>query len=159
MSGTITVATLEEQQPEGTVSSAQDKHCRKLPCQTKLLPDNPGEADQFGPHIKIAKALAKMVLDPEMEGGIVIGIEGEWGSGKTTVIRLLEKQLKQQSETPPAKTKPGGEAVETESKETMSRWLKAARADGADAFRGHGLRTPQEQELYELRQKVKQLEE
>ena len=42
---------------------------------------------------------------------------------------------------------------------TVSRWVKAARAEGADAFRGQGQRTPQEQELYELRQKVRQLEE
>ena len=42
---------------------------------------------------------------------------------------------------------------------TMSRWVKAARAEGSDAFRGQGQRTPQEQELYELRQKVRQLEE
>ena len=42
---------------------------------------------------------------------------------------------------------------------TMSRWVKAARAEGSDAFRGQGQRTPQEQELFELRQKVKQLEE
>ncbi len=42
---------------------------------------------------------------------------------------------------------------------TLSRWLKAARTEGADAFRGQGQRTPQEQELYELRRQVKQLEE
>jgi transposase len=42
---------------------------------------------------------------------------------------------------------------------TMSRWVKAARAEGSDAFRGQGQRTPQEQELFELRQKVRQLEE
>ena len=42
---------------------------------------------------------------------------------------------------------------------TMSRWVKTARAQGADAFCGQGQRTPQEQEIYELRQKVKQLEE
>jgi transposase len=42
---------------------------------------------------------------------------------------------------------------------TMSRWVKAARSEGSDAFRGQGQRTPQEQELYELRQKVRQLEE
>jgi transposase len=42
---------------------------------------------------------------------------------------------------------------------TVSRWVKADRAEGADAFRGQGQRTPQEQELYELRQKVRQLEE
>ncbi len=42
---------------------------------------------------------------------------------------------------------------------TMSRWLKAAKNEGADAFRGQGQRTPQEQEIYELRQQVRQLEE
>ena len=31
--------------------------------------------------------------------------------------------------------------------------------EGADASRGQGQRTPQEQEIYELRQKVKRLEE
>ena len=42
---------------------------------------------------------------------------------------------------------------------TMSRWVKAAKAEGADAFRGHGQRPPLEQENFELRQKVKRLEE
>ncbi len=42
---------------------------------------------------------------------------------------------------------------------TMSRWVKAARTEGTDAFRGHGQRTPLEQENFELRQQVKQLEE
>lgn len=42
---------------------------------------------------------------------------------------------------------------------TMSRWVKAAKREGADAFRGHGQRTQLEQENFELRQKVKQLEE
>jgi transposase len=42
---------------------------------------------------------------------------------------------------------------------TLSRWVRAARGEGENAFRGHGQRTPQEQEIYELRQQVKQLEE
>ncbi len=42
---------------------------------------------------------------------------------------------------------------------TMSRWVKAAKTEGADAFRGHGQRPPLEQENFELRQKVKRLEE
>ena len=42
---------------------------------------------------------------------------------------------------------------------TMSRWVKAARTEGVDALRGHGQRTPLEQENFELRQRVKQLEE
>jgi transposase len=42
---------------------------------------------------------------------------------------------------------------------TMSRWVRAAKTDGTDAFRGHGQRTQLEQENFELRQQVKQLEE
>lgn len=41
----------------------------------------------------------------------------------------------------------------------MSRWVKAAKNDGSAAFRGHGQRLPLEQENFELRQQVKQLEE
>ncbi len=37
--------------------------------------------------------------------------------------------------------------------------VKAARTEGTDAFRGYGQRTPLEQENFELRQQVKQLEE
>jgi len=43
---------------------------------------------------------------------------------------------------------------------TLSRWVRAARrGEGEQAFRGQGQRTPQEQEIYELRQQVKGLEE
>ena len=42
---------------------------------------------------------------------------------------------------------------------TMSRWVRAASNEGAEAFRGHGQRTPLAQENFELRQQVKQLEE
>ncbi len=42
---------------------------------------------------------------------------------------------------------------------TLSRWVKAAKSAGADAFRGHGQRTALEQENFELRQRIKQLEE
>jgi transposase len=41
----------------------------------------------------------------------------------------------------------------------LARWLKDAKLQGSDAFRGNGTRTSQEQEIFDLRQKVKQLEE
>jgi transposase len=40
---------------------------------------------------------------------------------------------------------------------SLSRWVRAAKREGADAFRGQGQRTPQEN--FELRQQVRQLEE
>lgn len=42
---------------------------------------------------------------------------------------------------------------------SISRWVRAASSKGTEAFRGHGQRAPLEQENFELRQKVKQLEE
>jgi transposase len=41
----------------------------------------------------------------------------------------------------------------------LSRWLNDAKLQGSDAFRGYGIRTTQEQEIFDLRQKIKQLEE
>ncbi len=40
-----------------------------------------------------------------------------------------------------------------------SRWVKAAKNEAADAFRGQGQRTAEQQELFELRQRVRQFEE
>jgi transposase len=42
---------------------------------------------------------------------------------------------------------------------SLSRWVRAAKREGTDAFRGQGQRTPLAQENLELRLKVKQLEE
>ena len=42
---------------------------------------------------------------------------------------------------------------------SLSRWVRAAKREGADAFRRQGQRTPLEQENFELRRQVKQLEE
>jgi transposase len=42
---------------------------------------------------------------------------------------------------------------------TLSRWIKMAKHEGTAAFRGQGQRTAEQQELYELRQRVRQLEE
>jgi transposase len=42
---------------------------------------------------------------------------------------------------------------------SLSRWVSAAKKDGQDAFRGNGNRSAQEQEIFDLRQKAKQLEE
>ena len=42
---------------------------------------------------------------------------------------------------------------------SLSRWVRAAKEEGQDAFRGNGKRTVQEQEIADLRRRVKQLEE
>jgi tol-pal system beta propeller repeat protein TolB len=61
-------------------------------CRTKLLTDEPGSSDDFGPHNRVAKSITNLIIDPE-EKGVTIGVEGSWGAGKTTVINLLRKEL------------------------------------------------------------------
>jgi len=62
-------------------------------CRTVTLTDEPEESDAFsGPHQRIANALAGLI-QPADARGISIGVEGSWGSGKSTVARLLTRKL------------------------------------------------------------------
>src|SRR5947209_6023166 len=70
-------------------------------CRTKLLKDIPATCDAFsdpqqkivGPHQTVADVIASMIREQKTEG-VSIGLEGSWGSGKTTVIKLLREALK-----------------------------------------------------------------
>ena len=42
---------------------------------------------------------------------------------------------------------------------SLYRWIKASKKDGVEAFRGNGQRTDKEQEIFELKRKIKELEE
>ena len=68
-------------------------------CPTRLIEDSPANEDLFsvddgdiGPHERVAQAIADLVKSDEL-GGKMIGLEGGWGAGKTTVVNLLQKQL------------------------------------------------------------------
>ena len=62
-------------------------------CRTVTLTDEPEENDAFsGPHQRIADALAELIKREDAKG-ISIGVEGSWGSGKSTVARLLTNKL------------------------------------------------------------------
>ena len=41
----------------------------------------------------------------------------------------------------------------------LSKWIKASATEGPEAFRGHGKRTASEEEVHELRMRVKTLEQ
>lgn len=69
---------------------SEDKDC----CRTRLIEDLPASEDDFGEsHTSIATAMAQMIEDENEDGGKAIALTGEWGSGKSTVIELLRKQL------------------------------------------------------------------
>lgn len=56
-----------------------------------LLDDRPETTDAFGAHQRVADAMVSMITS-EL-GGRAVGLEGSWGSGKSTVISLIKKQL------------------------------------------------------------------
>ncbi len=60
-------------------------------CPTHLIPDAPADEDAFGPHSRVANAIADLVRSER--GGKTIGLEGGWGSGKSTVVNLLRSEL------------------------------------------------------------------
>ena len=63
-------------------------------CPTHLISDLPDTVDHFGSHQRIANAIATIVLNEP--GGRFIALEGQWGSGKTTVVNILMRMLSHQ---------------------------------------------------------------
>lgn len=61
-------------------------------CRTNLISDTPSTEDKFGPHGRLTQAIADLI-SKNQEGGKTIGLEGGWGSGKSTVINLLKYNL------------------------------------------------------------------
>ena len=62
-------------------------------CKTVLLPDLLVEEDEFsgGAHRRLAEALADMITnEPESRA---IALEGSWGTGKSSVVRMFKKVL------------------------------------------------------------------
>ena len=57
-------------------------------CRTVLLSDVPSKEDQFdGRHEKVADAIHELITTED--GGKTIGLEGPWGSGKSTVVGMV----------------------------------------------------------------------
>ena len=58
-------------------------------CPTKLLADTPAETDAFGSHERVARSIAEVVLTES--GGKAIGLEGGWGAGESTIVKLISQ--------------------------------------------------------------------
>ena len=61
---------------------------------TRLLSDEPATEDTFGgPHERLATAITDLICNED--GGKAIGLEGGWGAGKSTVVKLVARKLKE----------------------------------------------------------------
>jgi hypothetical protein len=59
-----------------------------------FLHDQPAADDAFGRKL-FAESLARSLVLPNNSPGLVVGIEGEWGSGKSTLIGFITKHLRE----------------------------------------------------------------
>jgi len=56
----------------------------------KFLDDGPVSEDFFGCHERIAESIAEQIESGH--NGKTIGLEGTWGSGKSSIVKILEKR-------------------------------------------------------------------
>lgn len=72
----------------------------KEPFRTLVINDMPATEDSFtdGPHSRITRAILELLKNHNE--AISIGLEGYWGSGKTTIVRLLEQGLTDENNKP-----------------------------------------------------------
>ena len=61
------------------------------------MPDEPieGTAGDELNRGKFAKSLAKLILNTSPEHSLVVGVNGKWGSGKSSFLNLLDNELKE----------------------------------------------------------------
>src|SRR5580700_2094501 len=65
-------------------------------CVTNLLPDEPTTRDVFGSHERVASAIAQLISSETV--GRTVAITGPWGSGKSSVLRMVRERLNQTSD-------------------------------------------------------------
>jgi len=60
---------------------------------TTFVPDQPSKLDylDFGPYVS---ALVDLIVSPNTQTPVTLGIFGTWGSGKTTLMQLMEQAAK-----------------------------------------------------------------
>lgn len=69
-------------------------------CVAIMLSDDPSKEDKFqgGAHARLAYTISELIKT-DANGGKVIGLDGNWGTGKSTVIELLKDNLEGKDKT------------------------------------------------------------
>ena len=63
----------------------------------KFIIEEPANSDELDGHARVARALAEAIKSEKRLR--YLGILGRWGSGKSTVVRMLEGQLREEDQT------------------------------------------------------------
>lgn len=90
-------ATMEVPSPEGTAlsDSKEVKGARRQPARRNISSDraidNPDD-DRFGFGETIVPRLARVAAEWPSEHGVVVGLYGSWGAGKSSVLNLLARR-------------------------------------------------------------------
>ena len=75
-----------------------DSFLSTIHCKTNHIPDKPNNDDLFGEsHKNIADSITKLIIS--QEEGHTIGIQGNWGTGKSTVVNIIKKNFKDDTNT------------------------------------------------------------
>ena len=74
---------------------------RDIPWGTgKIGPDRPSSVDRLGT-LPFSRSLTEQLLSADPKDGLVFGLEGTWGSGKSTVVSFREDRLHEASRENP----------------------------------------------------------
>lgn len=60
-----------------------------------VVNDAPSSTDEFGAHQRLADAISELI--EVTDGGVSIGLEGGYGSGKSTIVNLVKEKFKDNS--------------------------------------------------------------
>lgn len=63
-----------------------------FPYSDRPLSTNDAERDQFG-RSQFASRIASLLINRQGEEGVVISVEGEWGSGKSSIMSMIKHEL------------------------------------------------------------------
>jgi predicted KAP-like P-loop ATPase len=92
----MTLPAVQENSKDANQAKANNKGLNtKARAKIKIIPDEPASEDAFKSQTfdKHSKKLADIIRYSRPK--FAIGIFGEWGTGKTTMMKMIEKQLKE----------------------------------------------------------------
>jgi hypothetical protein len=77
----------------GVIDTSMASEMSKHVAGVEILNDEPTVDDAFGFHL-IARTLANIILSPATQTPLSIGLDGQWGTGKTSLLMMVERLVR-----------------------------------------------------------------